>query len=363
MKRKALGSVSRALGEEWSWWRGWPPTSMFRSSGDHGSIKEALAITAPHWDGAVELVGPSGKGYSEALRLLNRLDEEVGAWETSQEETESMYLDAHHLAHVMLREGYGLDYQAVGFVSRRAVEEDAVGASAVAEDHGDGYGPENTLAESLGWPEISPGARDRFAEWRWVAVPEDRYGPDRYALVLPSSGDDGLPPRRLEAAPALLTWKRALLRWLDRIEGMKPKVGKPTPPELEVVRFRRDVLADVVRMFELTGSVIPLGALVSPEDTELTPEDELILTVAYDAISDTAITFTSKTRVIKDVVQKLQDRGSAKSQDKVIRALRKIGAYKTSGPKGSSTPALAKKELADLIEVVQGHNERITKKE
>lgn len=358
LQQQARDLITDTFGEEW--WTAWPPDFLFESAGVNETLKDAITLTKPHWEGTAAMIGSDGRGYRLALDLLDRLQTHLASLEARDssaddppvlrmrnegpawEKDSAVASDTLFLEQAILREGYGLGGFETGvWESLRRFEEPK------RVDHEDGYGPEKTLGDSLGMPKLKDGANDRSEKWKWVLTTADGSDPHRYTLI--PLDEDGEPKyaliEELSGIPATTTWAEAL----QVVTSLGAKVrSRMYSKPAEMLAFRRDVVADVIRLFEVTGSVGSLEECIPSRDVPLSDNDEIIARTAFEVLTEDGARFTSKSGVVGATVDRLGENGYPWKHTRVRTALANANAYQESGPRGGATADTTGLELKRL---------------
>ena len=358
LQQRARELITDAFGEEW--WTAWPPDFLFESAGVNETLRSAISLTKPHWEGTAAMIGSDGRGYRLALDPLDRLQAHVASLESSDSSTRdhsvlrmrndgsvwerdsTIAADTLLLENVILREGYGLgDLKAGAWKSLRRLEEPE------RVDHEDGYGPEETLGNSLGVPKLKDGANDRSEKWRWALTTADGSDPHHYTLVpLDENGEPKYAlTEELSSIPATTTWAEALR--VVKALGMKVRSRMYSRP-VEMLAFRKDVVADVIRLFEMTGSVGSLEECIPSRDVPLSEEDEIITRTAFEVLTEDGARFTSKSGIVNATVDRLEENGHPWKNTRVRTALTNANAYRKIGGQGGATADTTVLELKHL---------------
>lgn len=345
----SLESITTAFGIDWL--NAWPPEFLLEAVGDRGKT-DAASLIAPHWDGVVDMIGVDGRGYATAVQLLDRLTrlaEDHGRQYIRSSMMGAVWnRDATALQHcrlvqeAVLRDGYGLgDFRPTALDAM--LEE---GVDRVA--YGDGFGPDQTLKMSLGWPTVRSDVNSRTKTRAWESVHADYQGPDRYTLT--PLRVDGHPKYQERAEHLCLipssTWAEALRRISDSRAQIETAMRTR---EHEFLAFRRDVVADVLSQFEIAGSVAHFDSTLWETFPDLSPDDDLIARKAYEVIVEDGARFGSKSSVVDAVVTDLRESGHSYGKARVITALKNARAYRVVGGQGEAGPETRDFELKRLV--------------
>lgn len=329
------------------WYTGFLPEPLYLEAADAG-IHNPQEIVETHWDGVVRLIGADGSGYIAARELLRRLE---GLVQLSRDEgSRSVFghgrqparanrfdilrASALRLEDVILREGYGQ-----GNIRLPASGEIQLGYHN-RKEHRDGYGETATLRSSLGWPELKDRANERDDRWIWRVQAGDPNTPDHYVLLY----DGRELPHELRRLPADLTWAQAL-------EATRSVLAQAEAfaqyCEEEILEFRRQVVADVLLLYEVTGTVVPFAAIEQRYDAPPIEKDDIVGRTTYEVINGDEV-FTSRNKVLEAVRDRLEQEGHQIGKGGVREALKRLGAYREAGKQGEAGDHITTIELSYL---------------
>lgn len=286
-RRDAARLAETALGgREWIW----PPEQLYKESKLPVGPASALELTAPHWDGLREMLGDDGTGYLAVLELSKRLDRKVQEYEEARERTDDDASCAKMVLDILVAESTPLDAEG----STRTEAEGHVPG---------GFDKEATLADSLGSPVIAARAGDASRSWWWEIRPsQDRRIYDQYILHVcnPRSGVEVEISERLRTIPGGRTWKFAAMA--------HRMIASPTGPdgiEHEIMKWRSDIAALVLREFELLGYVRRADRAGTLQPPTLTTEGEAFIRAALDLRADElrAAHTTSRKSVLVEIAE------------------------------------------------------------
>lgn len=296
---------------------------------DAYSSEQAVALVAPHWNSAVEVLESGPSGYSALVQLHDRL---VG-----------------HLQSVT---------ETASWLESRSVLLDRVLDALHQEMHE--HGADTEVYASLG----ENPATGELAEWRWM-VEKGRYVLERVGRYVDEIWRDHASRiQRYRVVYPHETWGDALSRTTSAYERTEQRLI-PLDHRRDLVRFRLEVMEQVLKEYELLGLVKQLEqdsaprSLSPPDIDDYTVAELLFVVAAYKALEQDPSCKVMSTGIFAQVDERLEDMkqldevGETWYEGKAIRVAQRprIRAYTTTKGEGTR-PGKEEAKREDLEERV-----------